>query len=56
MESENEDLKRRVESVLEMALTTMRPLSMSFIGQGLGDLKAMNGGMEDTKAQEVEVT
>ncbi|ORY23435.1 Endoribonuclease YSH1 [Naematelia encephala] len=35
VECENTDLKRRVESVVEMALSTMQPLSRSFIGHGL---------------------
>jgi cleavage and polyadenylation specificity factor subunit 3 len=39
VECENEDLKRRVESVVEMVLATTRPLSRAFIGQGLDALK-----------------
>ncbi|KAK8861462.1 endoribonuclease YSH1 [Kwoniella newhampshirensis] len=35
VESESADLKRRVEMVLEMALTTLKPLSQSFIGNGI---------------------
>jgi cleavage and polyadenylation specificity factor subunit 3 len=35
VESESEDLKRRVEAVVEMAMATMKPLSLAFIGQGL---------------------
>lgn len=43
VESENEQLKKRVEAVLEMALATMTPLSLAFVGQGLDTLKAENG-------------
>jgi len=43
VESENELLKKRVEAVLEMALATMTPLSLAFVGQGLDTLKAENG-------------
>ncbi|WVQ83623.1 endoribonuclease YSH1 [Cryptococcus sp. DSM 104549] len=35
VESESADLRRRVETVLEMALATVKPLSQSFIGNGL---------------------
>ena len=41
VESESEDLKRRVESVVEMALATMRPLSLAFVGQGLDQLRSV---------------
>jgi cleavage and polyadenylation specificity factor subunit 3 len=34
VESASEDLRIRVESVIEMALATMRPLSQAFIGAG----------------------
>jgi len=39
VESENEQLKKRIEAVLEMALATMTPLSLAFVGQGLDHLK-----------------
>ncbi|WWC60144.1 endoribonuclease YSH1 [Kwoniella dejecticola CBS 10117] len=42
VESDSSDLKRRVETVLEMALTTLQPLSRSFIGSGV------NLNLEDT--------
>ncbi|OCF74850.1 endoribonuclease YSH1 [Kwoniella mangroviensis CBS 8886] len=41
VESDSPDLKRRVETVLEMALTTLKPLSRSFIGSGV-DLNLEN--------------
>ena len=40
MESEDEGLKKRVEGVLEMALATMTPLSLAFLGQGIERLKS----------------
>ncbi|KAK1927405.1 putative cleavage and polyadenylation specificity factor [Papiliotrema laurentii] len=44
VESENEALKRRVEGVLEMALATMTPLSLAFLGQGIGQMKTESVG------------
>ncbi|WWD16619.1 endoribonuclease YSH1 [Kwoniella shandongensis] len=35
VESESADLKKRVEMVLEMALTTLKPLSQTFMGSGV---------------------
>jgi cleavage and polyadenylation specificity factor subunit 3 len=40
VESSNEQLRQRVESVVEMALSTMTPLSLAFVGQGLEGLKS----------------
>lgn len=40
VESESDELRERVEAVLEMALTTMTPLSRLYAGQGLEDVKA----------------
>jgi len=34
VECESEELRRRVEAVVEMALATTKPLSLAFIGQG----------------------
>lgn len=39
VESESEDLGRRVEAVLEMAASTVKPLSLTFMGGGLGSMK-----------------
>jgi len=38
VECESEELKARVEGVVEMALTTMTPLSRLFAGQALDDV------------------
>lgn len=37
--SESDELRERVEAVLEMALTTMTPLSRLYAGQGLEDVE-----------------
>ena len=37
--SESAELRERVERVVEMALATMRPLSLAFVGQGLDTVK-----------------
>lgn len=42
VECGDDDLKRRVEAVVEMAMATMRPLSRSFVGSGL---EAVKGGV-----------
>ena len=39
VDAEVEDLRRRVEAVVEMALATMQPLSRAFVGQGLEQVK-----------------
>jgi cleavage and polyadenylation specificity factor subunit 3 len=39
VESESDDLRRRVEGVLEMAASTVKPLSLTFMGGGLDGLK-----------------
>ncbi|OCF34686.1 endoribonuclease YSH1 [Kwoniella heveanensis BCC8398] len=48
VESASPDLKRRVETVLEMAMATLRPLSRSFIGSGV------KVDLEGDKGMEVE--
>jgi cleavage and polyadenylation specificity factor subunit 3 len=40
VDSESEELKRRVEAVVEMAMTTITPLSRLFMGSGLEQVKA----------------
>lgn len=37
--SESDELRERIEAVLEMALTTMTPLSRLYAGQGLEEVK-----------------
>jgi cleavage and polyadenylation specificity factor subunit 3 len=39
VESEDDELKSRVESVVQMAMATMKPLSRIFIGSGLDAVK-----------------
>jgi cleavage and polyadenylation specificity factor subunit 3 len=40
VESTSEALRKRVESVLEMAASTVKPLSLTFMGEGLDRVKA----------------
>ncbi|RSH94523.1 endoribonuclease ysh1 [Saitozyma podzolica] len=44
VESESDELRSRVEAVIEMAMTTITPLSRLFMGSELGQVKAENGG------------
>lgn len=39
VESESEELRKRVEAVLEMAVSTVKPLSLTFMGGGLDNVK-----------------
>jgi cleavage and polyadenylation specificity factor subunit 3 len=39
VECESNDLRTRVENVMEMALATMKPLSRAFMGSGVDMMK-----------------
>lgn len=41
VDCDNDELKARIEKVVEMALTTMTPLSRLFAGQALEDVPAI---------------
>lgn len=43
VESKSDELRGRVEAVIEMAMTTITPLSRLFMGSELGQVKAENG-------------
>ncbi|RXK41235.1 endoribonuclease YSH1 [Tremella mesenterica] len=43
VESESSELRNRVQGVMEMALATMRPLSLAFVGCGLEKVEGMKG-------------